>query len=255
MAEAREETEGQGGPSRQGRGVLARVALMVAGVLLVGMSVALSKHALTGTTPISVIPAVVYDLLHDSGVTFVTLGMCSFAMNFLCLVVELMLLRRRFPVAQLLQLPVVLLMSSSVDLWMLLFQNIPNDVYPVQLLCTAVAVAVLALGVYLQTSADLLMTPGDALVSVITRLTGRRYHRVKVAFDVVLVGTGAVLSLLFFAELRDVREGTVLAAVGTGLVVALWARLFAPVMRRVSAAPVSWIPPVVPEDLDRGLGE
>lgn len=241
------------GSRRPGRGVFARVALMVAGVLLVGMSVALSKHALTGTTPISVIPAVVYDLLQDRGVTAVTLGMCSFAMNVVCLVVELVLLRRRFPVAQLLQVPVVLLMSASVDVWMLLFQAIPNDVYPVQLLCTAVSVAVLALGVYLQTAADVLMTPGDALVSVITRLTGRTYHKVKVAFDVVLVATGAVLSLLFFAELRDVREGTVLAAVGTGVVVALWARVFAPVERRIPNGAIPGIPTVVPEDIDRSL--
>ncbi len=248
---------GDGGTDarRPGKGVFARVVLMVVGVLLVGMAVALSKHALTGTTPISVIPAVVYDLLRDNGVATVTLGMCSFAMNAACLVVELVLLRRRFPVAQLLQVPVVLLMSASVDMWMLLFEAIPNDVYPVQLLCTAVSVAVLALGVYLQTTADVLMTPGDALVSVITRLTGRTYHKVKVAFDVVLVATGAVLSLLFFAELRDVREGTVLAAVGTGVVVAFWARVLAPVMRRVPKDPVPGIPAVVPEDLDRSLDE
>ncbi len=77
----------------------------------------------------------------------------------------------------------------------------------------------------------------------------------KVAFDVVLVATGAVLSLLFFAELRDVREGTVLAAVGTGMVVAFWARVLAPVMRRVPKDPVPGIPAVVPEDLDRSLDE
>ena len=52
---------GDGGTDarRPGKGVFARVVLMVVGVLLVGMAVALSKHALTGTTPNSLIPAVV----------------------------------------------------------------------------------------------------------------------------------------------------------------------------------------------------
>ncbi|MEY8436436.1 DUF6198 family protein [Atopobiaceae bacterium 24-176] len=238
-----------------GRGVLARVTLMAVGVLLVGMSVALSKHSLTGTTPISVVPAVFYDLFQDNGITAVSLGMCSFAMNALCLVAELVLLRRRFPVAQLLQVPVVLAMSASVDMWMLLFDPIPNDVYPVQLLCTVVSVAVLALGVYLQTTADLLMTPGDALASVISRLSGHTYHRVKVAFDVVLVAAGAAFSLLFFSELRNVREGTVLAAVGTGFVIALWAKALGPAMGRIPKTRLSWIPPVVPADLDKSLDE
>lgn len=230
------------------KGTLVRCAVMMVGVLLIGAAVALSKHSLTGTSPISAIPAVVYDRIHDAGVPVVTLGMCSFAMNFLCLLVEVALLRRKFPVSQLLQLPVVLVMSSSVDVWALPFSLIPNDTYLAQLLLAVASTAILGLGAYLQVSADILMTPGDALVLVISRLSRVKYHKVKVAFDVTLVTIAAVLSLCFFGALRDVREGTLIAAVGTGIAIGLYGRALDRLVDRLPEGEVAGIRPVVPVD-------
>lgn len=224
---------------------LPRILIMTVGVAFIGAAVALSKRALTGTSPISCIPAVTFDILQDQNVPIITLGMLSFLMNAACLVVELIILKKSFPPLQLLQLAITFALGFFIDLWMPLCNLLPNDAYPIQLAILAVSVCFLALGVVLETKANVLMTPGDALVGVIAKARGHEYHKVKVRFDCTLMAIGVALSLLYFGHLGSAREGTIIAAVCTGLIIPVWERILRPLIAHFPSTDVNPITPVI----------
>ena len=231
------------------KAAIVRCAVMLAGMFCIGAGIALAKRSGIGTSPISCIPAVLSNWLPSVGVTWISLGVLTFSMNFVFLLIEIALLRRRFPPIQLTQLLALFVMSWSIDLWGGLFAAIPVDAYLQQLACVVVSVAVMALGVYLEVYADVLMVPAEAVVKVISYVGELPFGRVKVAFDSTLIALAAALSLLLLGGLYGVREGSLLSALLVGNVVPLWRRALDPLLGRL--VPVEGgrlVTPVVPTE-------
>ena len=62
---------------------------------------------------------------------------------------------------------------------------------------------------------------------------GKPFHNVKIAVDCFVVALGAILSLVFLGRLDGVREGTVIAAIVTGKILALMKRGLTPFLTRI----------------------
>lgn len=94
----------------------------------------------------------------------------------------------------------------------------------------------LAFGVSLAVIADVIMNSGEAFVKAVTDRFGGNFGSVKVGFDVACVLLSVGLSLLLFeGEIVGTREGTILTALLTGLVVKRFVRLLqSPLERRLS---------------------
>ena len=58
--------------------------------------------------------------------------------------------------------------------------------------------------------------PGEGMVKAIAGKSGREFGTVKICFDISLVLTAIALSVLFLAEIRGLREGTLFAALLVG---------------------------------------
>ena len=58
-----------------------------------------------------------------------------------------------------------------------------------------------------------------------------RFGTTKIAFDVTLTITAALLSFIFFGRLTGVREGTVIAALLVGFIARIFGRLMLPVKK------------------------
>lgn len=86
-------------------------------------------------------------------------------------------------------------------------------------------------GHYLLSDPKLIALPSEGIMEVISEKTGRPFHGVKVAFDVTVSAIALALSLLWFREFHGIREGTVIAAVGVGVIIG-W---LTPVKRRLLA--------------------
>ena len=77
-----------------------------------------------------------------------------------------------------------------------------------------------------------LIAPQGSVVKAAADGLGKNFGDVKVAFDVFCVALALVLSLLFFHTVVGTREGTVISALCTGLVVKFFTgRLYKPVTR------------------------
>lgn len=223
-----------------------RIVVMVVGVLCIGLGIALAKHSGTGTSPISTFPAVCTEIAAKHGMGWLTMGMLTFVFNALYFVLEIVLMRREFGLVQLLQIPLFMLLSASVDVWLGLLAAVPLPNYPCQLLCLLVSIAVLGLGVHLCVRVNMLMTPGDASPVVIAYKTQLPFHRVKVIWDVSLMCGAALVSLLCLGQLVHVREGTIISALLVGNAVKVWSNLLENVSWIIPPAPRDFVPPLIP---------
>lgn len=198
-----------------------RYFLFIFSLFISALGVAITKKGELGVSPISSVANVL-------SMKFPVLSLGSWLIVWNCVLIlgQILLLRRKFQWIQLLQVPLSFLFGWFTDIGMFLVHSIPTDAYPVRLLLVILGTAVLGFGIALAVIADVVMNSGEAFVKALSDILGRQFGNVKIAFDISCVVLAIVLSLLFF-ELRIVgtREGTVIAAVLTGVCVKIWLRL------------------------------
>ena len=79
----------------------------------------------------------------------------------------------------------------------------------------------MAFVISLEVMADVIMLPAEALVRAISQTTGMKFGNVKVGFDSFLTVSAMVVALLAFHRLNGVREGTLINAIKS-LVLLCW---------------------------------
>ena len=203
-----------------------RWGLFLIGILINAFGIAFITQAALGTSPISSVPYVL-------SLQFpMTLGEFSLFLNLFFILLQVLLLRRRFPLFQLLQLPVSFLFSIFIDFSMSLLEGLMPANYGMQLVSLIAGCLILAVGINIEVGANVLLVPGEGVVKAISTVTRREFGTVKVCFDVTLMATSLVLSLIFFHGLNGIREGTVISALLVGQFVKLCSRKL-PFLRRI----------------------
>lgn len=192
---------------------LRRALVFLLGIFIMALGVALTVRANLGTAPVTSLPTVL------SFATPLTVGTITILLNLIFLLLSIILLRRRFPPIQLIQLPVTVLFGLFIDFHMTWTWWLDPGNYLIQWLWTILGSVLVGLGVYIEVQPKLTYIPGDGLVTVITRLSKIPFGTVKVWFDWSLVVLAVISSLLLLGGLEGVREGTVFAAFAVGFVV------------------------------------
>lgn len=200
------------------RNYLVRYSFFVVGIFLMSLGVALTVRAQLGTTPISSVPVVFSEAFP------VTLGTTTIIINVLLIIVQILLLRRKYPLFQLWQLPVGILFGFLCDLSLWLTRGIQVEAYWAQALVSVAGTLVLAVGVWTQVTPKVVNLPGEGAVIAICHVTGAEFGKVKVIFDWTLVGLAVISSFLLMGQLVGVREGTVFSAFMVGILVRLFSR-------------------------------
>ena len=187
--------------------VVKRYTCLSVSLFVNALGIALITHANLGTTPITTLP---YTLAAIFGLT---LGTTTFACNLIFLLLQRILLRRRLGIAELLQIPAVLIFSVFIDIWMHLTGALVTDVYVWQIVMCVVGSAVLGAGISLEIMSNATVIPGEGLVIVISTLSRKNFGNIKVLFDCSLVLASLLLGLAVLGSIVGLREGTVLSAV------------------------------------------
>ncbi len=201
-------------PVRRGStGVLQRWLTFLLGVWIMSVGIALSLHGQLGTAPISTFPAVI------DAASPLSVGMVTVLMNIVFVLLQMLILRRRFKAFQMLQLPIAVLFGTLVDLSFYLTSWVQPDHYVTKWVVTIIGALVLGLGVYVQIRPKLVYLPGEGLVMALTMVTTVRYGTMKQLVDWSLVLISVIVSLILLQRLEGVREGTVFAAFAVGAVV------------------------------------
>lgn len=199
---------------------LKHIFFLLLGLFLMGLGISLITRSYLGSPPISSIP---YVLCLAVPVTF---GELTFIFNVLFLLAEILILRKDFPKHQYLQVFVGLFLGAFVDVGMLLSAPVHPGSYAGQVLVLLLGCAVLALGIYLQVTADVIMNPGEGVVKAIAQKTGIRFGIMKIVFDTSLVCGAALISLSLFGTIERIREGTIISMLLVGYIIIVISSIF-----------------------------
>ena len=201
-------------------GLAKRCLVLLLGLFFMGLGISLVTRSTLGTSPISSVPYVLSLALP------VTFGEFTFAITLLFFIAEVAIIGRTFPRLQYFQIIVALFLGTFVDAGMFLSAGVNPGIYPEQIAVVLLGSVVLALGIFLQVTANVILNPGEGLVRVIAEKTHKRFGIVKVMFDSTLVLSAAVISLVAFGSIRGLREGTVISAILVGYIILGFGILF-----------------------------
>lgn len=190
---------------------LKRYLYFLVGLFINSLGVAIITKADLGTSPISSIPYVL------SLKFSLTLGNFTILFSMLLIVIQIALLRKKFSIIQLLQIPVSILFGYFIDFSMdvLLPWISPNN-YIEKLIFMLIGCAVLGFGVCMEFSANVVMLPGEGVVNSLAQVLKKETGGLKICVDVSMSVLAIVGSLLFFHRVNGVREGTIIAALLVG---------------------------------------
>ena len=196
---------------------LKRLVLLIFGLFLSALGVELFKKAALGVSPISSAANIV-----SIAVPELSLGTWLIIWNCVLIWGQFLILRRDFRPVELLQLPLSVLFGLFTDLSMSILDFAEPGSYIECFALVVLGTVTMALGISLTVIADVIMNSGEALVKAVSDKTGKAFGSVKIAFDACCVA----LSFILCGEILEVREGTLVAALLTGVFVNLFGRLF-----------------------------
>ncbi len=197
-----------------------RYILFVISLFFAALGVAFTKHGELGVSPISSVANVM-----SYRFSSISLGTWLIIWNCVLIVGQIIILRRKFQYIQLLQIPLSFLFGWFTDLGMWIVSFISVNSYPMRIVMVLVGIVILGFGVSLSVIANVIMNSGEAFVKAVSDMLHREFGNVKIAFDVLCVIISIVLSLIFFDfTIVGTREGTIMSALLTGMVVKFFCR-------------------------------
>lgn len=190
-----------------------RVLVLCVGLFIMSIGVGLSIKASLGTSPISSIPTVTH---YISGLS---VGTTTIIVNAIIVLVQILILRRRFQIFQLLQVAVATVFGLLCDASLAFLESVEPVQYWAQWLICIAGIVLVAIGVSCEVAANVITLPGEGLSLSMCKVFPKvKFGYMKVICDSSLVIIAVALSLIFLKGLQGVREGTVAAAIFVGLI-------------------------------------
>ena len=180
------------------------------------LGIVLIIKSVLGTSPISSVPYVL-----SLALPF-TVGQFNFAVSSLMFILQPIILRDKFEWVQILQVPMTFIFCAFIDLFMYIFMWLHPQAYYQHILVLLIGCVCMGIGVTCQLLGRVVMLPGEGLVNAISTRWKLDFGKIKVIFDWSLVTIAAILSLYYFGSIEGIREGTLISAFSTGLLVKLF---------------------------------
>ena len=195
-----------------------RYLVATIGLVIVAFGVALSLKSNLGTAPVSCPPAIL-----NLKFTSISVGTFTWMMHLVLIATQIIILRRRFKLSFLMQIPAAFVFGYLCDLCIWLLKDVQVTTYGTQMMLCIVTVVVTAIGVRLEIVGNAWMLAGEKTAVVMSEESGIKFSNFKVLFDIYLVAISALFGWLAFRDLFGdgtnvvIREGTLILAIFTGL--------------------------------------
>ena len=207
----------------------------IGGLLLVAIGINISKLTRLGISPVSSVPRA------GELIWGFTLGTATIAVHCICILLQFVILRKRFKPVNILGILVGVAFGYMIDLTgtdpnafghLLLGFPVPQT-YIMRMVYMLVSVVLIGLGVYTYMKPGWVPMAADGLSKAVAEVTEKPFGNCKTFVDTCMVLTAAALQVIFLGGLSSfagdkvvVREGTFIAAIFVGQVVRLCGRLF-----------------------------
>lgn len=215
-----------------------RYILFIFGLFFAAIGVAFTKNGELGVSPISSVANVLSCKYSDF-----SLGTWLIIWNCVLIVGQIMVLRKKFQMIQLLQIPLSFLFGWFTDFGMWVVSRIPVPTYFTRMAMVLIGIVILGFGISLSVTANVILNSGEAFVKAISDTIGKEFGNVKIAFDVTCVILAILLSLFFFDfKIVGTREGTIISALLTGFAVKMFSKVVKKPLETVLCPKTAQIP-------------
>jgi len=178
-----------------------RWLFLVAGLFIMAFGVAFSIKAGLGTSPISSVPYVL------SLAAPLTVGNITILMHCVFILMQILILRKKYEAIQLLQLPIAVIFGYLTDFAVWVLTPIQCEGYAMKWLVCLIGITLVAVGVSFEVVANVVTLAGEGLVLAICRVAPVKFGTMKVVFDVSLVLAACIFhSCIFTGFTESVRE-------------------------------------------------
>lgn len=188
--------------------MIRRICSFAVGLFIMSLGVAFSIVSTLGTTPIS---SISYSL---ALITNINIGITTFIFNAALILVQFLILRKRFHRKRLLQLINCVLFGYFTDLALYLVSFIPFDGSILMcIIFLLVSIILTAFGIFVYMPANIAPLPGEGCVEAVAIVTDWRFSTIKIGFDATMVIISLVMCGLWYTNiLGAVNIGTIVSA-------------------------------------------
>ncbi len=195
--------------------------LLLVSLLIMTLGVALCIRSQLGSSVISSIP-LAFTLAGESQMAPpLTVGEYTNLMNIVLVGFQILILRRRFQLVQLVQLIIGFLFGLFIDLNMIVTSIFSYDNLLNCCLAQIVGCTVLGVGIALEIRCGSITMPGEGITVAISKVSGLPFARTKIIVDISLVIIAVMLGYLFFGVWLEqvIGFGTLFAMLYVGYIV------------------------------------
>lgn len=195
-----------------------KLAVYCIGLFLIAFGVSISIISDLGVSPVNSMPYVISNIIN------VDLGICVTTVLCIFIFLQFLILRRDFKIINVFQIACSWIFGVFVDItneWSGTHLSPPSN-YFIAICMLIISMILIAIGVIFYLQADVLLLPSEGVMNALSIKTGMKMSTCKMIFDVSVVIIAISLSLIFLGKLEGVREGTVIAAFGVGIIMKLF---------------------------------
>lgn len=200
--------------------------LLICSLFMMTIGVALTIRSDLGSSVISSIPMVMTLAGADGKTPGLTVGEYTNLMNAALVLVQILILRRRFEKVQLLQLVIGAVFGFLLDVSMWITAPIAPETLAGKILAQVGGCLVLGVAIAFEVRCGSVTMPGEGVPAAISKAFGMHFAKAKIIVDISLVAIAVTAGYLFFGHwlLNVVGPGTLFAMIFVGLVVKFTAR-------------------------------
>ena len=196
-----------------------RLGIYFLGNFILAMGIAFTVKSDLGLSPLNTLPYVLSRVLHADFGLMVTVFYSSLVL------IQILILRRNFRVKELLQIGIALLFGFFVSLSENILSGLMPRTYFLKFFFMAIGQCLIALGIMMYLTPELMNQPPEGLTLALQRVTGRKFSNIKTVFDCTVLISALLLALLTNTDFSGIREGTLISALVLGKLIALMAHL------------------------------
>lgn len=200
-----------------------RLLMYFAGLFIMTMGIALSVKSDLGVSPVSSVP---YTMTCVWGIE---MGRATILFHVGLVLLQILLLRKNFRKADLLQILVGIVFGYFTTFCNWGAGFLPNpESFAFRVGLALFSVLFVAVGIFLYMPANVMPLAGEGAMMAVSKVSGIKFHKVKIGFDVSMVSISLVVCAVLLHSFGSVGLGTVLAAVLVGIVLGFINRYFGP---------------------------
>lgn len=195
--------------------------LLLISLFIMTLGVSLCVRSNLGSSVISSVPLAFMLAGKEGLVPEWSLGMYTNILNVFLVFVQILILRKHFPIVQLLQLVVSMVFGCLIDINMFLTSGLDCVSFPSQAITQIVGCTVMGFGVALEVRCASVTMAGEGVPMAMCKAYGIPFSQAKIGLDTLLVCLSVISCFVFFGAWRwnVVGIGTLFAMVYVGLAV------------------------------------